>query len=464
MIQKDSVEKIIVVRPGVSAPSDGDRLYNPSTGMFNQPVGGIGAYVDVAGSGNPAAMTPGSYAGEPFRFIQVRDTSGDRSPLPQRYLEQSQYIHGNCTFGLEIAGQAFESGSNSSWTLGAPNSAATGKISVSSLNTYKLNASAHGYRSDMYNSVYNALTTTGRFESPEWGSTSVATENNRRDYTIKELVRDFNRKNSGKNYNQIAFAVAIDTAGTTSNGPTVASVIAGGAGTNVTIGYDGMNCDAVNLFVDEDRLQVFTDLEAYLTGTLSIPAGQAKLAPYAMPNSNCGAGVDGLGNGDSTADMILITAIDEQEAYYDEIPNTKRRISVGLNEGSLVPSVTKALISEPKEMKGSPRFLQLEYDNEEHYRSYTSSRRWGANHVAYPDEILSNEAYDIYTIEHCHSRSATSGAPNYAPHRTTIAVVHTERTNGLTPFSTGAVNPQKTYIESVINAVGAHYGFATINL
>jgi hypothetical protein len=464
MIQKESTEKIIVVRPGVAVVNSGDRLYNPTTSVFNQGVGGFGAYIDVAGSGNPAAMTPGSYAGQPFRFIQVRDTSRDKNPLPKRVLEQSQYIHGHCSFGLEIAGQPYSSSKNNSWLLGAPNAGTSGKINVISENTYKLNVSSRGYRDDLYNSMYNTLTTTGRFESQVWSDTVYSTENNRRDYTIKQLVRDFNRKNGGKRYNQLAFAVAIDTAGTTTTGPTIASVIAGGAGSTITIGYDGRDCTPVTLLVDEARLQVFTDLEAYLTGTLSIGAGVAKIALYAFSDTGCGGAIELGGDGNATADMILVTAIDEQEAYYDEIYATKRSITVGLDEGTGLPTVNKALISSAKELHGSARSLKLDYNNEEHYRSYTSSREWGANHVAYPDEILSGEVYDIYTIESCHNRSATSGMPSYAPHRVQIALVHTERSAPTSTFSTGAVNPQKTYLEAVLNAVAAHYNLATINI
>jgi hypothetical protein len=140
MVQKDDTTKVIVVRPAVAVPNSADRLYNGTTKAFNQAVGSIGAYIDVAGSGNPAAMTPGSYAGEGFRFIQVRDKSADRSPLPNYTLVESAYIYPDTTC-LEIAGEGYSAPENSSWVMGAPNAATTSKVPVSSNNLYTFNVS-----------------------------------------------------------------------------------------------------------------------------------------------------------------------------------------------------------------------------------------------------------------------------------------------------------------------------------
>lgn len=441
MVSISDVEKIIVTRSGAAAPLAGASLFDPTTGVFNGAVGGLGAYIDQAGSGNPVAVTTGSYAGEPIRFIQVRDTSNDRTPLPNRYLEQSQYIHGNCQFGMEIAGQPVVAPSVNSWLLGAPNAqvADTGKVSVSSLNTYVLNATSHGYRTDMYNSLYNMPTSYGRFESPDWATTSVTTEAARRDYTIQNLVADFNRKNSGSQWSQYGFAVAISTADVAA-GIDVGSVT---VNSTITIGYD-KGCKPVNVLVTPERKAALDALAAHLD---ALTYTNASIVPYNV-SPNCGSGVAA---GTSTSDMIFIVAIDEELAYYDEIPNTKRRLEVSLNEGSLIPSVAKTLITEPSEGQGQARNLRLDYINEEHYRSYTSSREWGANHVAYPDEIDLSKTYNIYTITHCHTRSATSGLPSVSPHRTVIAVPSDDAT-------------MKNYVESVVNAVATYYGYPTVTL
>lgn len=567
MVSNSDVEKVIVVRPGVAVPANGARLHNDATGTFNQAIGGIGAYVDVAGSSNPAAMTPGSYAGQPFRFIQVRDTSKDKAPLFPRTLEESQYIHGNCRIGLEIAGQPYSEGSVNTWLLGAPNGSAAGAISVQSLNTYTLNATAYGYRTMLYNGSGNSPSSQGRFESPDWTTTTISTAANRRDFTVKSLVRDFNRKNSGLRHNKFGFAIALDTAGTSLAGITVADAIAGGVGSVVTIGFEGA-CQPVNVTLTADRFAALEALEAYAIGTLGLSAGDLKIAPYSFVDSGCatatqatgtititdldnlatdtftingealvegtdwnrgaagvngaatalaaainaldgvsasataavitvtsdrygvsgnsitmaytdggtvgatlsgatltgGAGVEVAGAGDSEADMIFLVAMDDETAYYDEVPNTRRRLQVSVNEGNDLPTVQRVEITLPNEGEGDSRRLRLMYENEEHYRSYTSSKSWGANHVAYSDEILDGEVYDIYTIHHCHNRTSSTGSPTTSPHTTTIAIVNTERAATASTFSSNGVNPQKTYIESVINAVADYYGMANVNL
>ena len=436
MIQKSAVEKLIVVRPGVAVPAQDSRLYNTTTGVLVPAVGSIGFYTDTAGSGNPVRFNPATYAGEPFKIIQVRDQSRDASVLPQRTLEESQYIHGNCSAGIMLGAEGYSAGSNSSWVFGAPNGSTSGVIPIDSNLLYKAQATANGWKTDMYHSIYNSPTITGRFLSPEWSSTTISTEVNRRDYTVKALVRDFNM-NSATGLNNFALALAIDTAGTTSTGYTLASIIAAGAGVTYVIGYEN-NCQPVRMLVDEARLKAITDLEALLLANFGVVAGTAKIAIYAMPE-NCSTAAEVAGDGNAEADMMFVIAIDEKEAAYDYVVSQKVRLDVG---------------------EGSGRLLKLWYENVEEYNSYTSSRSWGANHVAYGNEVLENERYDIFTISHCHNRTATSGMPSQSPLMTAIAVVNTAAPIGTTPFSTGVVNPQKTYVQAVINAVRTHYNLS----
>lgn len=465
MVTKSNIEKLIVVRPGVAVPTAGDRLYADATGVFNLGVGGIGAYVDEPGSGNPTALDPSAYAGEPFRFIQVRDTSNDSAVLPDRILEQSQHIHNRCSMPIEIAGVARAGASPSSWLVGQP-TGTVGEIGVSSSNQYVLRAAAHGYRTDMKHSVYNTPVVQGRFTSPDWASTSYSTKAVRQDYTVKALVRDFNRQ-SANGFNRHAVAIAIDTTGTTTTGPTIASVISGGSGATITIGYE-RGCQAVNLLVTENMLQAFTDLESKLTtatasGGFGLGAGDAKIALYAMPEFDCASAIEVAGDGSATADMIFVVALDDEKAHYDELKQTKKRINVSLDQGDVFGTATRTKVSSPQEAKGSARDLRIMYENTEHYRSYTSSKRWGANHVAYPDEIIDTETYDIYTITHCHNRVATSGMPSQSQLLTMLALVNFENTDSAY-YDSGNPNPQKTYIESIINAVADYNGLPDINL
>lgn len=455
MMTKHDVEKLIVAKPGVATPNAGDKLFNDSTKVFNLGVGGIGAYIEDAGSGNPVALDPSSYAGQPVRFIQVRDTTGDAAVLPQRVLEQSQPIHGNCSLGMEIAGEAYSAPANSAWTLGAPNATSTGNIEVVSNNQYNLKVTANGYRTDMFNSQYNHPTIIGFYESPNWLDTSISTENNRRDYTVKSMVQDFNRKAS-VGYLRHAVAMVIDTAGTTSTGTQISSI---SAGDTITIGYDH-GCTAVNLYVTDGIAAAFANLETMLTtatasGGFNLGSGAAYIAPYALPE-HCSTG-EIAGDGSATGDMIFVVALDQALAAYDEIPQTKTRLEVGLDQGLALSAASRVECSQADEGAGLARNIRLMYNNVEHYKSYTSSRDWGANHVAYPDEIISSEGYDFYTITHCHNRVATSGGPSTSTLLTAIALVNFENTDSAY-YDAGNPNPQKTYVESVINAIGSYNG------
>jgi hypothetical protein len=454
MLQKSPVEKLIVVRPGAAVPAQDSRLYNTTTGVLVPAVGSIGFYTDVAGSGNPLRFNPATYAGEPFRVIQRRDKSKDVSVLPDRTLEESQYIHGNCGSGIVLGAEGFSAPSNSSWVMGAPNAATSGKIAVDSNILYKLQAAGHGWKMDMYHSIYNVPVVAGRFLSPDWTTTGIAQEVDRRDYTVKALVRDFNL-NSSVGLNNFAVAMAIDTAGNTA-GPTLADIVTAGAGVTYVIGYEN-NCKPVSMLVDDARLKAISDLEDALIADFSIVAGTARLAPYALPE-NCSTATEIAGDTSATADMVFVIAIDEQPAAYDYVVSQRVRLDVSLAQGSMLSSAKRTMISLPKEGEGSGRLLKLWHENVEEYNSYTSSRSWGANHVAYGNEVLENENYDIFTFTHCHNRTATSGIPSQSPLLTAIAVVNTASPIGTTPFSTGAVNPQKTYVQAVVNAVRTHYG------
>lgn len=460
MISKSAVQKVMVVRPAVAVPAAGARLYNASTNVINLGVGGFGAYLDTAGSGNPTAINSATWSGERFRFIQRRDTSTITAPLPMRQFEMSSQIDGTCRQHLYIAGQGSSTGAVASNLIGNPNAATSAKIPVASNELYSLNVAARGSRLDLYFSQYNTAVIKGTFNAPDWTTSGIAAENDRRDYIVKSLVRDFNRKSTSGN-NRFALAIAIDSASVTVTGPTIASIIAGGVGANVIIGYD-RNCAPVNMLVTADRLAALTNLEAALTtatvsGGYGLAAGTASIARYAFADDCPNGGVEIAGDSTAEADMIFLMAIDETQAYYDDMPATRTNLDAGLQPGSQVTAVRSTVINRGNEGEGTSRQVRLMYESSEEYGTYPSSKAWGANHVAYPNEVLANEIYDIYMIGSCLNRYGNSGMPTVEPHLTAIALVDTTRAVGVSPFSTGAANPQKTYLEAVLNAVNAYY-------
>jgi hypothetical protein len=220
------------------------------------------------------------------------------------------------------------------------------------------------------------------------------------------------------------------------------------------------------LYIDDARAKAFADLETFLTtatgsGGMGLGAGVAKLALYALPE-NCSTG-EIAGDGTAAADMVFVIAIDDTEAYYDEVPNTKTRLACGFNPGSSLSAVRRTEVSAPSEGEGMSRNLLLTYEGAQQYKQYVSPKKWGANHVEFGHEILGTEMYDLYTIAHCHTRVATTGAPAFSPHSTMVAVVNFENTASAY-YNAGNPNPQKTYIESILNAVGTHFGLPSINL
>ena len=467
MITKHAVEKLIVPRPGTATPAAGTRLYHLTTGALNLAVGAFGVFVDVPGSGNPVAIdgttniavlgnTTG--VGRPFRIIMRRDTSNDAAILYDRYFEHSDYITNECILGVQYGIEPFAESQVNSWLIGN-----TTAWTVDNTKTYVLSASADGYRTDMMHSVYNTPFT----KADVAGSVtdSVTGAENKLDYLIKRLVRDFNRKNS-VGFLRNAFAIALDAGdgANTTAGPTVASIIAAGVNSSFIIGYD-KECQPVNVLVTADRLQALTALEAWAVNAsgLNLQAGDLRVAPYAFLDDNCTSAVEIAGDDVSAAKFVFMMAIDEALAYYDEVTQTKKAISVSLNtDNTTAVSTNVKLITAPNEGAGKGRDLRILWENTEDYRSYTSSKRWGANYLAFPNEILEGEGYDIYTFSHCANRIATSGMPSVSPHWTAIALVNTERDGGTT-WSLDATNAQAIYLENVLNAYATAWGLPNID-
>lgn len=461
MVTKYEVEKVIVLRPGVAVPSAGTRLFDTTTGAINLAVGGGAFFENVAGSSNPKVVNSASYSG-PVKFIMRRDTSNDPSVLAPRLFESSEFIDIKCMQGIEFGGETYAAPSVSSWLVGVPESE-TNVLAPAANTLYKLQASSHGWRTDMFNSVYNTPTIWGRTTTPNWSATTYTTASKQLDYTIQALVEDFNQQSASSKMNKFAVAVAIDSQGT--DGLDFDSFTVGDI---ITIGYDRM-CNPVNLTITAERLTAFEALTAKLLADYSITAGTATLVPYVLP-TNCAAvpsGEAGYAGTDATkADMVFMLAMDEALAAYDEVPETRVRLNASLyDEASATIAATPATpVTAPSEGEGQARNLRIMYDNNEHYNSYSSSRRWGANFVAYPDEILANEAYTMYNVQHCANRIATSGMPSFSPLNTTIAVVYTNRTSGTTPYSTGSTNPQATHIQAVLSALATAAGKIPVTL
>ena len=451
MIRKYSVEKFIVVRPGTAVPTPGDRLYNFTTDSINIPVGGFGIYRPVANSGNPEAtpLTPTVTNTREWQVIMHRDKSMDRSPLSERTFEESAVIRPTCNVSAKGTGARVKN--NNLWLVGASNSVSVGNVPVSDETEYIVNVALHGWRTDLYNGLNTPLMM-GRFTTPDYFSSTLYTvTNQRRDHLLQNLALNFNENTVGQ-----VVAICIDS---TANAPVgagqgtlVSAVVAGTPGTNIVIGYTDLG-QPITLTLSVQIIRTFAlAVAAGLPGTaVIVPAARPTGDNLAVATRIVAGGrvAGGTGAVDASVDHIAFLVLDSANAYYQEAPQTKDRIIVGLDGGFNVGTSNRSLVN-PSEGAGYASELLQMYIDIEGYRQYPGGKRWQPNHVRYHDEVVENGIYDIFTITSCEEHTASNGLPSVSPRTTIVAILNTE-TVGFAGY-TGVVNPQKTYFQNMINS------------
>lgn len=432
MFDKSPSIKVIAPRPTAVAVTPSSRLYNLTTDAINLPVGSFGFYVPVANSGDPIEAT--GVNTKNLKLIMRRDTSRDRSPLAERIFEESQMINADCMQGVNISAAAVRNPANNLHLVGGPLASAT-QIPLVPEQTYRFQVTAHGDRVDWYNSVYNHPTSFSHYTAPDW-TTTTYTAAQQLDITVCSVVSDFNAQS---NFKAVAFAINSTGAGTT--GQTLTAIAALTPGTSIVIGYT-MTGDVIRITLDKDMLQSIATLAATLPGT-------AELRVYALPGAtNIPAGVQIAGTVAGGADYFAVMSLDEVKGFYDYRINNKTRITVGLLKG--FGNTSNVEVQRADEGVGQYDQVRIMYENNEDYNSSKRPKPYMSYSVRYNNELRSDATYDCFVIEHCHHRVATSGMPSYVPHTTVIAVVSFE--DPTTPYFTGAPNPQKTYIQSILNA------------
>lgn len=471
MITKHSQLKVIVLRPletlpvpgANEIPVSGDRLYTFATDAINVKDGFGGFYKEWndpvtygLNSGNPEAVDGTGDVTASIKFIQNRDTSQDASPLYERPLEESQWIAPFCINGVKIQGQAVSQPSNNMIVAGP---AAGGQpVPVLDEFTYRVQVSGHGDRTDMNNSTYNTPTTFGTFTSPDWTNytfTGVLTNDEEATaITIESLANNFNAHSQS-----MSFMICIDSAATVATGSiTLANLINPATypnGSKIIIGYDKQGNPAT-FKMDNSYREALTQFNTAVPGT--------SLRPYLLPATvNAPAGVPVAGDAVPT-DHFAVLSIDEGQAYFDYKINTKRRINLGLLKG--FDNVAQVTVALPVEGTGTARQLEIFFKANEQYNQTARPQPYMSYHVQFGNEIIKNATYDIFVIEHCHMRTATSGLPAQMPHTTMIAVVSYEDPN--TPYfeaaGAGLPNPQKTYIQDVLNEFNTNFNLGNPTL
>jgi hypothetical protein len=337
------------------------------------------------------------------------------------------------------------------WQIGAASGA--GMVNILDTTEYTFQATARGRRVDMLNGI-NLPTQYARFTTPEYSTDAIyTTSTQQRDHLLQNLAANFNNVNYAD-----GIAICVDVAGTGSaqtgatalDGSTVAALA---IGSTIVIGYTN-NAQAIYLTISEGVKQALIALDTATANT-------AYIYPYALNTSaNTAAsllvaGGTAAGTATSAVTIIAILALNDNQAYFDEMMSLKKRLNVGLTAG-FTPSVTLDETVNALEPRGAGTTLKQWYSDMMANRiNIRAGHAWQGYSVPFPTEILTNEVYDIYVIEHgtCGMDSVTNaGTVSYNPYTTVVALVNTERDSGTSPYSTGSVNPQQTYFEAVMNA------------
>lgn len=428
MMTKHSQMKVIVLpTTATGTPTAGASLYNTTTDLFNTPLNTLGgggffkpstvATTQVVEAVNGTTTAAG--VNDSIKFIQTRNTINDPSTLYSRPLEESQWISPQCFLGVKLSVTNAKLASNN--ILAAGNNV-SGSVALTPEDefTYRIQVSAHGDRTDWYNSVYNTPTAFGTFTTSATFTTDYPTVARQTDFLIQSLAYNFNGNNGN-----LAVMICIDNASTTgairirTNAGDLLDPATYPNGTKFIIGYN-LAGQSVKMTMDNDVREAFADFIA--TNPLGFGAANYYIRPYVLPGTNpapAGVPLAGAAVGSTVTDFILLS-IDEGQAVYDYKINTKRRITLGLVKG--FDGINQAIGSLPDEGFGTGRQLSIMYKANEAYNQTARPQPYMSYYVQFPNYIVETGYYDLFYIEHCHQRLATSGMPAIMPHTTVIAV------------------------------------------
>ena len=472
MMTKHSQMKVVVLRSGVTIPVSG-RLYNVSTDAFNVGVGGAAFFVETVNSGNPTATNNPT---APIKLIQVRDTAQDPATLYSRPLEESQWISPQCFLGIKIGVTNAELATNSLLLAGnaapavaayptvvaIPAASASNQVTPDDEFTYRIQISAHGDRTDWYNSVYNTPTAFGTFTTAADFTTTYPAVANQRDFIYESIAYNFNGNNGN-----IAVVFCLELVASISNGSISLADLADPAVFTLSkfiIGYT-LDGKAVTMGMDNDVREAINQLD------LALGTGLYALRPYVMPGTPTitaaapyTVGVVPVAGTGPVVTNFCALAIDEGQAVYDYKINTKRRITLGLVKG--FDNVDQAISTEAKEGTGTGRQLSIMYKANEAYNQAARPQPYMSYYVQFPNEVKVDGYYDLFYVEHCHQRLATSGMPAIMPHTTVIAVLNTTLggSTAVNPYYTGVANPQRAVCVTTLNNFDSNFNLGNPNL
>jgi hypothetical protein len=136
-----------------------------------------------------------------------------------------------------------------------------------------------------------------------------------------------------------------------------------------------------------------------------------------------------------------------QQSIYDQ--NTRVRVRVRVGLGNNLSNVSLLNITDSSEGTGQPQQFVNVKIREQYYLNGYNVLPGQELQVIYPDEFRSDATYDVFSIEYCNHNNGNVGNNNIKFFTLNIAVISFE--DDTTTYFTGVANPQKTYIQSILN-------------
>lgn len=400
--------------------NSGNHLVNQSTGAVRLADGQLGI-VDASGYGSNTYMdlievaTPTAAESPVIQLVQGTSASASPAtatatyPLWVRPFEASQPINGNNY--VVATKQAPAQSTTSTWVIGAANGA-TGEIVSNSNTNYQLSIAYRGRTMDEWYSNEAAASFSPSFVTPDYDALSISTAALKRDHLLQNLAWVINRNSRAIAVNRAQFkgndpvvALLIDSTGTT--GVEIGQGTPIAAGDTIPVFDVDINGSTVtrNLILNADQaasiknaaISAFGDVIANVTW--SIVKGDI---------STAGTATNGV------ADILMLIALDREEAFKDYIPQKKIRLDVGLTSGFDYATVAHAEHEEAFEGEGVGAQLAKWYDATHGQRKYNLQQTMDPI-VNFPNPVDTADSYYVYVIEHADinqiDTSNTSGSP-----------------------------------------------------
>lgn len=438
----ESVNRWFFVRPNTAVPTAGQTLYNNVTDQYNILEGMIGAYVTPASgtSGNLVATTG---AANHLIFRSRRNPANDRQPLIPKTLIDYTPVTLDCLTSTRLTAVKYANPKNNVILVGGTH-ATPGAVIPSSSAEFSWRRSFDGYRVDEMYGAHTTPTDTAVFTTPDFVQLGITATQAQRDYIIQHLVYKMNNIQAPEKPMSVAFCIS--SAGTGVGGLDVTTASTQAIGTTILIGYQ-LDGSAIRIVITKAIRESLVALNANL-----VAAGfpNATIQPYLIPGTNplpAGVTVAGTAGATANVDFWAIMSLAHSLAMYDQSTRVRVRVRVGLGSG--LTNVTYTTVTDSSEGQGQPQQFVNARVREQYYMNGYNILPGQELQVLYPDEFRQDATYDVFSIEYCNHNNGNVGNNNIKFFTLNIAVISFE--DDTTPYFTGAVNPQKTYIQTLLN-------------